>query len=176
VAGCYRHATLGLLQADEDKARMLDTKTVAYHEAGHAVVACRLGIAIARVTTRVAGGAFFGGGWLAGHTQLDPVAEQRAAFQDRVWVALAGAAAQARVDPSSVREGCATRDYALARKFYAELYRMPYCTDKELAGDERRARELVAKHWPSVEAVAQELLKRGSLNGRQVVSLLASVT
>ena len=46
---------------DGSSEKLLDTKTVAYHEAGHAVVACRLGIAIARVTTRVAGGALFGG-------------------------------------------------------------------------------------------------------------------
>jgi ATP-dependent Zn protease len=152
---------------------MLDKKIVAYREAGHAVVARRLGISVARVTTAKFGGRVFGPRYLAGHTRLDPVAEQRAPLQHRIWVVLAGFAARARVDPTP-DEGDA-RDYVFARKLYGELHQKPDCTNKDLADDESRARKLVAEHWAAIEAVAQELLKRGMLKGEQLDGLLDSL-
>jgi ATP-dependent Zn protease len=151
---------------------MFDKEIVAYREAGHAVVARRLGITVAWVTTAKFGGPVFRPPNLAGHTRL--VAEQRAPLQHLIWVALAGAAAQARVDPNTVRDEAA-RDYVFARKFYGELHQKPDCTDKDLADDEGRARELVAEHWAAIEAVAQELLKRGMLKGEHLDGLLDSL-
>jgi hypothetical protein len=152
---------------------MLDKKIVAYREVGHAIVARRLGISVARVTTAKFGGPVFGPRYLAEHTRLDPVAEQRAPFSTSHLVALAGFAAQARVDPNP-DEGDA-RDYVFARKLYGELRQKPDCTDKDLADDEGRARELIAEHWAAIEAVAQELLKRDVLKGEQLDGLLDSL-
>lgn len=111
---------------------------VAYHEAGHAVVARRFGVAVNRIATGITGGGPFGGRWFTGSTVLDPAAESRASLRQRLWIALAGAAAQNRYDPHDPhthrRGRCASDDYERARKLYAELHRKPDCNDEDLLG------------------------------------------
>jgi ATP-dependent Zn protease len=157
--------------------RKMNPREVAYHEAGHAVVARNFGLAVLRVSINSAFGDVFDGERLEGHMRLEPGAERSASLQRRLWIALAGPAAQERHDPDGYRvDGlvCARADYECARKLYAELRGKPDCKAEDLVSNERRARALITKHWSAIEAVALALLEhpRHSLDGKELDALL----
>jgi hypothetical protein len=152
-------------------------EVVAYHEAGHAVVARNFGLAVTRVSINPAFGDVFDGEVIEGHMRLEPEAERSASLQRRLWIALAGPAAQEHHDPEGYRvDGlvCGRADYESARKLYAELRGKPDCKAEDLVSNERRARALVTKHWSAIEAVALALVKhpRHSLDGKELDALL----
>jgi hypothetical protein len=167
--------TEALRLGHEAAPRKMKPRDVAYHEAGHAVVARNFGLAVMRVSINHAYGELFDGERLEGHMQLEPGAERSASLQRRLWIALAGPAAQERHDPDSYRvDGlvCARADYEGARKLYAELRGKPDCKAEDLASNERRARALVTEHWSAIEAVAMALLERHSLERSELDVLL----
>jgi hypothetical protein len=109
--------------------------------------------------------------------RLEPRAERSASLQRRLWIALAGPAAQERHDPDGYRvDGlvCARADYECARKLYAKLRSKPDCKTEDLVSNERRARALITEHWSAIEAVALALLEhpRHSLDGKELDALL----
>ena len=155
----------------------IEPSHVAYHEAGHAVVARNFGLAVMRVSINPAYGELFDGERLEGHMRLGPEAERSVSLQRRLWIALAGPAAQERHDPDGYRmDGlvCARADYGHARKLYAELRGKAVCKAEDLVSNERRARALITEHWSAIEAVALALLEhpRHSLEGRELDALL----
>jgi hypothetical protein len=152
---------------------------VAYHEAGHAVVARRLGVAVRRVSRGLTGGPLFGGEWFEGYTCVPDCAAKNSSYlQQCLWIALAGPAAQERHDPTGYpRDGvaCARIDYALARESYGKLNQKPDCKDEDLVSAESEAKALVIEHWSAIEAVAQKLIERSSLNGQELDAFLESL-
>jgi len=162
---------------EESASQKTNPRTVAYHEAGHAVIARNFGLTVMRVSTNPADGELFAGQPREGYTQLERNAERHASAQRRLWIALAGPAAQEHLYSGDHRTEdliCARADYEYARKLYAELRGNPDCKAKDLVSDERRARALVTKHWSAIEAVALALLEhpRHTLSGKELDALL----
>jgi hypothetical protein len=161
----------------ETAPRKMSPREVAYHEAGHAVVARNFGLAVTQVSISPACGELFDGQPREGYMRLGRDAERHTSLQRRLWIALAGPAAQERYGPDGYRvDGlvCARADYECARKLYAELRGKPDCKAEDLMGNERRAAELVARHWSAIEAVALALLEhpRHSLDGKELDAVL----
>ncbi len=135
---------------------------VAYHEAGHFVVGRAFGSEHSYHVTIVPHGD--SAGQLAGEYPLGDTFDD--ADVEAVIVELfAGYAAQVRFDPSS-REWARTTaddDDEEAKDFIGLL-----STNEDPAEVEQRLRcraaELVAEHWPSIEALAAELLKEKTLS------------
>jgi hypothetical protein len=161
----------------ETAQRKIEPHNVAYHVAGHAVVARNFGLALMRVSINPAYGELFDGERPEGDMQLEPEAERSASVQRRLWITLAGPAAQERHDPDGYRvDGlvCGRADYERALKLYAELRGKPDCKAEDLLGNERRAKALVTEHWSAIEAVAVALLEhpRHSLERSELDALL----
>ncbi len=154
----------------------IDKASVAHHEAGHAVVARRLGLAAEQVSR---GSISLWGVYLAGHTRVPECLAENPAYSEQcLWIALAGPAAHMRHDPAGYqREGaaCARNDYDIARKAFCKLNQRPDCKDEDLVSAERKAKELVIQHWSAIEAVAQKLLEQTTLNGKELDALLDSL-
>jgi len=162
---------------EETGPRKTGPRKLAHHEAGHAVIARNFGLAVMRVSINPADGELFAGRPREGYTRLELDAERHASVQRRLWIALAGPAAQEHFDPGDDRIEdlvCARADYEYARKLYAELRGNPDCKPEDLVGDERRARALVTKHWSAIEAVALALLKhpQRTIDGKDLDALL----
>ena len=75
----------------------IDKAIVAHYEAGHAVIAHCLGLAVEHVSL---GSASLWGVSLAGHTRVPECLAENPAYSERcLWITLAGPAAHARYDP-----------------------------------------------------------------------------
>ena len=153
----------------------IDKAVVAHHEAGHAVIARRLGLTVKKVTR---GRMRLCGVEREGYTDVPECSAETPAYSKQCpLIALAGPAAQERHDPAGYkRDGaaCARIDYDIARKAYCRLNQKPECEDEDLASAERRARALIVEHWSAIEAVAQKLVKQTVLSGPGLDALLES--
>jgi hypothetical protein len=136
----------------------------AYHEAGHAVVAYRLGIEVRRVSVVPEGhgnagyceyGSVFGG------ENLDRV----------IQISLAGAAAQQRFNRRSFRRWHARRDYD--RALGLSRYVAGASGERDYFNYQMRVtRRLVERHWPDIVSVALALLRDDVLDRAAVIGLL----
>lgn len=158
------------MKRETRKARL---EQVAYHEAGHAVVARWLHLKFKMVT--IVPGEDSLGHLLhvptprSENPELNPWTDRMRLQMERyAMCALAGVAAQRRLRPSSVRSYHGSVDYANVVKrldcFAGD--------DKEITLWARllahRVRNLIALRWPAVEAVAAALLERKRLTGDEV--------
>jgi len=78
---------------------------------------------------------------------------------------LAGKAAQVRYSPDTVQHGDAKSDYSIVGWFLSG-YQTP------IAEVETAARELIDRHWVSVKAVAEQLMKRDELSPQEVEDIV----
>jgi hypothetical protein len=154
----------------------VDKNVVAHHEAGHAVIARRLGLTVKKVTR---GRMCFEGVELEGYADVPECRVENPAYSEQcLLIALAGPAAQKHYDPVGYkRDGvaCARIDYDIARRSYCRLSQKPDCKDKDLASAKRKAKALVVKHWSAIEAVAQKLVNQTVLIERGLDALLDSL-
>jgi predicted trehalose synthase len=141
----------------------LNRERLAHHEAGHAVVAWRLGIPIVELTIRNR----------AGHGELArglaAIEEERGQTAMHVAAAvffLAGQCAQMKWDLYCFAEGCEP-DRAAAR-FHADALA------GELKTYEDQAASMIARDWPLVAELAAALLERSTLSGFEVNRILTS--
>lgn len=147
----------------------------AYHEAGHAVVALRLGHRIGPVTLLY-------GKKREGHFRR--LGHTRVYWSDPRWggdpaVLLAGYYAEKRRFPSAHWLGSASGDYGALGRALNLLYGPSTDANRNARAKmerlwERGAREIVKdpKVWASIELLAAELLKRKTLSGRTVRTLV----
>ncbi|TPN53993.1 hypothetical protein [Mesorhizobium sp. B1-1-7] len=157
---------------------------VAHHEAGHAVAASKLGWTIEHLTT-IPGcddrGAFDG----QVHFDKRPrhqiqdrdlrIAFARQKMTEDLIITMAGAAAQRKVAPRSRVPASARSDeettcnlLALAAtSFKSEIAMRRFCAIE--------ARELIARNWPAVEAVAAAAIKERWLSGQRIGDLIGQV-
>ena len=175
----------------------------AYHEAGHAVMARTLGMAMSYVTMlptddMTAGSAMAdSASWLARNANQ---ATQLAAIEKDMKALLAGPHAQARYQPRKTKripsewasdfklaKSCATKAVLIRNGRGAEFRsvkapsRLPWgwtislrLTSFNRVSNETEA--LVAKLWPAITLVAEELLTRRSLFEDEVDALIREAT
>ena len=155
-------------------------EATAYHEAGHMVAACHLGLRIRSAT--IAPGDGYSGmvrheSPLRGiHLEFDDSDKARTKADRAALICLAGPAAQRRFRPRSWRSYHGHSDHALA----VDLALQFNGGDEELAGAylrwlELRADRLVADNWPLVSAFAGRLLESGTLNSREAKAIAENV-
>lgn len=159
------------------------TKTeiaTAHHEAGHAVAAWHLGIAVRMVM--VTGDRSLGYLGRMVHapisTQLAEALEagavspaQRQRVEGLVMMMLAGELAERRHRGRANHLG-ASEDRAHARSLLTLITADPDEESAYLSWLFIRARNLVEAHWPQITAVAAALLEQGTLTGRELRALL----
>jgi ATP-dependent Zn protease len=144
--------------------------TVAYHEAGHAVVAYRLQAEIRYVT-------IVPDHWCAGHfTHNDlfcarGLGSDRANLERAIQISLAGPLAQARFHRRSYRRRHGRQDYDCATGL--ARYLAGSAGEREfLRYQERYTKVLVDHYWSDIERIARALLERDELSGTEVKNII----
>jgi hypothetical protein len=135
-----------------------ERKATAWHEAGHAVIAYRLGVEIIGVT--IVPYREYAGSCLRLHT--DP---ERA-----IQIALAGSLAETRISPDDDAE-YDDGDYDTASGLARDLAGSDGAREL-LRHMERSTRRLVDQHWAEIERVALALLNHDLLTGLQVKNII----
>ena len=129
---------------------------VAYHEAGHAVISYRLDFYLGSATIvpdhhqGTEGSQSGESTWPDGSRDADYIVSL-----------YAGGAAQRRFNPAAEGKGCGQDD----EKAGELLQSHPDLNEERLR---KRSHELVAKHWPEIEAVARALLDERTLSGDDI--------
>lgn len=145
---------------------MNDLRVTAIHEAGHAVIALRLGLVFDHVTTVPDDDAETDGAlhWTdlqsAGDLEIAPTAD--------AVVLLAGPFAEARLVESTLHEVLAGEAAGEDREALATLG----LDDDEFVAASRDALALVEQEWPAIERVADALLEYETLDFDEVEALV----
>jgi hypothetical protein len=153
-------------------------RATAYHEAGHAVIACRSRIKLRSVTI-VPGNGYSGRvehvSPLRGiHLDVDGSNKARMKAEAAIIVSLAGPAAQRRYNPRSLRAWHSSSDYELASGLALRLNRDEESAAAYLKWLGMVARQSVEAQWRFIEKLAGALLDRESLSGSEILAVLMS--
>jgi hypothetical protein len=142
-------------------------RVTAIHEAGHAVVALRLGLVFDHVTTVPDEHAETDGAlhW----TDLQTAGDLEIAATADAVVLLAGPFAEARLTETTLHDVLAGDAAGEDREALATLG----LDDDEFVAASRDALALVEQDWPAIERVADALLERDSLDFDEVEALVA---
>lgn len=141
-------------------------RVCAWHEAGHAVAFTAHGITVGRV--RVGGGFFRDGD---GDTQVnDNTLERRLTVEQNMLCTAAGTAAEMLLyDQLGHTAGRAQRLAATnCGSDMDYLHRFAERTTYTIADAERDARAHLINHWTHLQAVIDDLIRRGRISGRDV--------
>lgn len=146
---------------------MNNQRITAIHEAGHAVIALRLGLVFDHVTTIPDDHAETDGAlhW----TDLQSAGDLEIAATADAIVLLAGPFAEARLTGSTLHEVLADDPAGEDREALATLG----LDDEEFVAASREALALVEQDWPAIERVADELLECETLDFTEVEALVA---
>jgi hypothetical protein len=149
-------------------------RVCAFHEAGHALAAWRLGSEIILVTIRPST-------WPETRLPSEGRVEHRSGRGDhrafphhQAIIYFAGPAAQARHDPRSGVRHDATWDHDAAENVARIACRSPASIGPFLRLADHEARALVRAEWHCVEALAETLVARETLSGPEAVAVLAA--
>lgn len=162
-----------------------DHRNTAYHEAGHVVVSVALGFPIDKVTIKrhrdPLWGVFLGETARPGLRTLEGAAEPREfrrMVRDSIISTYAGFEAELICDPGANPKH-AKHDWDEA--WSAPSHYSVFPRGCRQVGDEvyeafllrqrQTARLLARKHWRAIEAVAEALLRRGTLSGEEVQAI-----
>ena len=145
-------------------------RSSAYHEAGHAAVAIALGIGVESVSLHPDKSRGTLEWYSSGRTNLK---EGESPYSDEgVIICLAGAAAQKKHAPSSMRRYTAIGDYNKARSsvFFGvgaehECYALFQKRWDWLVAE---ASKMIEANWQVIDAVARRLFAVGEINGEEV--------
>lgn len=170
---------------------------IAYHEAGHAVSAIVLGFPLKSVDLKrrvLADGELSVGFTDTGKVNAEDVlGKGEEVVAPYLIQGAAGPFAERRIHPDAFKCGAARGDMEAIRKIACTAVCEPTWTLEgrmEITVDEQERNrdkiealvnsslalttEFVNKHWPAIEKVAKQLLKRTSLTGREVAALVKS--
>jgi hypothetical protein len=142
-------------------------ETVAYHEAGHAVVARLLDFDVVYVTVRESGDAnghcmMIKAGWQGSSAQVAALAEAL------IIQTMAGPLAQAKFTADPTSDGTDYDDKSLIAEYLPKAQR-----SRQDLGDEALA--LVQGHWAAITDVARELLRVGRISGDRLDIIISRV-
>jgi ATP-dependent Zn protease len=143
-------------------------RITAIHEAGHAVIALRLGLVFDHVTTIPDDAAETDGAlhW----TDLQSAGDLEIAATADAIVLLAGPFAEARITDTTLHEVLAGDAAGEDREALATLG----LDDDEFVAASRDALALVEQDWPAIERVADALLESDTLDFDEVEALVAA--
>jgi hypothetical protein len=147
---------------------MTQLLTVAYHEAGHAVIAQKLGASLKRVSIKACD-QYRGIVRYRGLKIVDDMDRGRLRAERVIMIALAGPAAQRRYRKSSWRTYHGSDDYRQVMKLAAYFFPWDAKTQKAFVRWlELRTEWLVDQHWPAIERLAHALMERTTMTGDEV--------
>jgi hypothetical protein len=161
-------------------------KLMAFHEAGHAVIARKLGINVNRVVLSSATGSFVDAVAMKSNTDF----KDKSVIEGNAKAVIAGPIAQQCAFPGSVTEKDIDSDLNLAGKFVLYAVHLaagiaPPKGDFEPSADiaaaasdlmarlEDETQILVGEHWPAIKRVAEALTRRDILNQDELDALIA---
>jgi ATP-dependent Zn protease len=151
-------------------------KATAYHEAGHAVIAWRLGAHPRSVTIvpkgEVQGETVQESPFIEADFVFDGSDHARNRVERAIIICLAGPMAQRRFAPRSWRRWHGGPDYVVAFDLALRVNGSPAAAKVHMKWLEMRAQALLESVWSYVEAIASELLKRGTLSAEEIRSIL----
>lgn len=155
--------------------RYRQREATAFHEAGHAVAAIRLGVGLGRHGVTIEPGEGYHGRChalkgFAGSPEYGISPTKQVRIENRVIVLLCGPAAQRRHRASSIRSHHPRADYHGAVDLLSYLGGSDRTLEKHFTYLAARADDFVASrtNWPMITAVAKELLKRVRLSNADV--------
>lgn len=165
-----------LQQRDGQKVPDRRTAT-AYHEAGHTVVAWRLG-ADPKSATIVSQGAVQGemtqeSPFVGADLKYDGSDHVRNRIERAIMICLAGPMAQRHFSARSWRSWHGGSDYAMAFDLALRVNGSPKAARAHLKWLEIRVQALIVSLWDYVEAIAGELLSHGTLSTEEIRSTLS---
>jgi ATP-dependent Zn protease len=152
-------------------------QTVAYHEAGHSVVAHGLGYQVDDVSIvckEARGRAKLPNPM---HRKDPELAQHRILLEHTAIIALAGPIAQKRHSPRSDWRGSGSgygefmtqgADFQIVSRLITRVHCEGKVAETFWRYLEAQAEHLVNRNWPAIERVAQALLKHGALSGDEV--------
>jgi hypothetical protein len=137
------------------------SERIAYHEAGHIVVAVRVGLGLRRASI-----------YPVAEVLTDYRLNQRSGLcvDERVMFLVAGFFAEMRYEPTATNEANSADDFERAFELVGGSVNERL---KSLLG---RACDLVWLHWREVEVVAEALMARGTLSGGEIREIISRHT
>ena len=143
----------------------------AYHEAGHAAVALRLGVGVREVTIRPPTSDIeLGFGGTCRLDVGDGYATTTQAIEDHLTITLCGPVAEARINHIGLTTALTStgrHDLDTAMRYIAGLGRAA----RPFADYITLARVLVSDEWSAFERIARALRERGTLDGAAILDL-----
>lgn len=147
----------------------MDREATAYHEAGHAIIAHELGADVDNITCDSSGRE-------RGHCTLK---ESMSAENHAVWSAAGTEAQRKFLESKGVKKGIGQDDGCMD-----DLDGVLDAAEVESGTDDlgsnaaiinarwERARKMVEDHWPQIERLANELMRRGTMTGDDIRSVI----
>jgi hypothetical protein len=151
-------------------------KATAYHEAGHTVVAWRLGAGPRAVTIvphgDVQGEMIQEAPLIDADLDFDGSDHARNRVERAIMICLAGPIAQRHFMPSSWRHWHGGPDYITALNLALQVNGSPRAAKAHLKWLEIRTQDLLESLWTYVKGIAGDLLTRGTLSPQEIRSAL----
>ena len=199
TAGSYSNLTPVPIYNESLVRPAMDEKIIAIHEAGHAVIARVLGIAVTQVSmlpigkNNAAGAQALSASWLA--NEADRSAQIRAAEND-AKVCLAGLHAQQKFRPTKVKHRMPVEwldDFELAKQFVVKAvlletdpaFKLPSERQNIILSAEASAKvasrfdqvssdvkNMIADNWPAIERTSETLLRLRTISGKEVDAIM----
>ena len=151
-------------------------EATAYHEAGHAVAAWKLGyrpiiVSIAAASKSV-GEVRHESPFPGNSLEFDGSDLARLRVERAIIIRLAGPIAQKRYRPTSWRRWQGGADYAVAADLALRVYGSGKIASAFLKWLDLRAQQLIEDHRSAVERLATALMKRGMMNQEEVAAFM----
>lgn len=151
-------------------------KVTAYHEAGHTVVAWRLGASPRTVTIIVRGNVqgemIQESPVILADLDYDGSDHARNRIERAIMICLAGPIAQRHFAPRSWRHWHGGPDYVTALDLALRINGSPKAAKAHIKWLEIRTQDLLESLWGYVDDIADDLLMRGTLSPEEIRSAL----
>lgn len=150
-------------------------EATAYHEAGHAVAAWKLGyrpISASIIGADESVGEVRHENPYGNHAGYDGSELGRLRIERAIIIRLAGPIAQKLYRPTSWRRWQGGADYAVAADLALLVWGSGEIASAFLKWLDLRAKAFIEQNWPVVERVANALLKRGAVNEDEIAVLM----
>ncbi len=150
-------------------------EATAYHEAGHAVAAWKLGyrpISASIIAADESVGEVRHENPYGNNAEYDGSELGRLRIERAIIIRLAGPIAQKRYRPTSWRRWQGGADYAVAADLALVVCGSGKIASAFLKWLDLRAKALIEQNWPIVERLANALLKRGTVSEDEIAVLM----